>query len=264
MKNILFIFLFVSIFGFSQEEDYSKIFSNFDSIKKKEINFYLNEIIDLSQYEFIKDNNSENNNTSQNILFTLKLDSIGRFKIIYIDKKSEKLVPFFESIFKKIPSIEIKKINNTESTYISADFKLYVSLETPKFNKIKERLFSNENDSIKNITSLDIYPTFGAFKKNTDKEKSIKHFNKKISKHIKENFKYPDYAIKKGLTGKTFVFFLIEKNGAVERILSSNSHPIFQHEGIRIIKKLPKLNPGFINEKPVRVIYGLPLTFKLK
>ena len=65
------------------------------------------------------------------------------------------------------------------------------------------------------------------------------------------------------MTGKTFVFFLIEKDGIIERILSYNSHPIFQHEGIRIIKKLPKLNPGFIDEKPVWVIYSLPLTFKL-
>ena len=71
--------------------------------RKKILIFYLNEIINLSQYEFLKSNSSENNNTSQDILFTLELDSIGKFKIIYIDKNSEKLVPFFESIFEKTP-----------------------------------------------------------------------------------------------------------------------------------------------------------------
>ncbi len=114
------------------------------------------------------------------------------------------------------------------------------------------------------MKELDIYPSFEKFKKNYDKEKSLKDFNKKISKHIIDNFKYPELAAQNNITGKTLIYFAIEKDGSIERIIITDAHPILHYVGIEIITKLPRFRPGYINKEPVRVGYHLPLTFKLK
>lgn len=267
MKKIFLLFLFVSSFGFSQEEDYSKIFSNFDSIQKTNLYDHINRVINLANYVYATEKKPlDVKDSIRNILFTIKLDTIGKLNLIFNNENNEQSNLIFHNLFEKIPPIltEKNEKNKNKETYISASFKLHNNLSSEKIAKIKFDLFEKSTDTLSKINSLSIYPSFGNFKKNTNKEKSIKDFSKNLSVHINKHFKYPDYAQENGITGKTFVYFLIEKDGSVERILSYNGHPILQHAGIEIINKLPKLNPGYIDGQTVRVVYGLPLTFKLQ
>ncbi|WP_130736760.1 energy transducer TonB [Flavobacterium sp. J27] len=259
MKKITFLFLILSHFVFSQEEDYSKIFSNFDSIQKNSLTLHANQLLNVFDYNYVK---SRKDGTRQ-VIMTMKLDSIGKLNLVFIENKSSDLESFFTTILEKIPLIEISDENNAKITeeFITCKFTLHPNTDLSALSSI---LFEKETDTIKQIKNLDIYPSFGMLKKGTDKEKSMEDFNKNISKHIVRNFVYPKYARNNNITGKTFVFFIIEKEGSIERIIVTKSNPVLHFAGIDIISKLPKLNPGISEGKPIRVSYGLPLTFRLE
>ncbi|HJS00708.1 MAG TPA: energy transducer TonB [Flavobacterium sp.] len=259
MKKLVLLLFFVSTFGFSQEIEYSKIFANFDSIQKKSLPSHINRVISLINYEFVK----EKRDSSKYSEITVRLDSIGRLNLRVIDKKNNDLENFFEDIFQKIPLIEITDEDNKNviNKFITIKFTLHKNINLESWS---ESITGNIKDSIKNMKELDIYPSFGKFKKNYDKEKSLKDFNKKISKHIIDNFKYPELAIQNNITGETLIYFEIENDGSIEKIIIIGAHPILHYAGIEIITKLPIFHPGYINKEPVRVGYYLPLTFKLK
>jgi len=87
--------------------------------------------------------------------------------------------------------------------------------------------------------------------------------DEKLIAFIQGNVKYPKKDRKKGIQGRVFVQFVIEKDG------STSSHqvvrglsPSINKEAIRVIKKFPKWTPGRVNDHPVRVKYTLPFTFK--
>jgi hypothetical protein len=78
-KNICF-FLLITSSIFSQEEDFSKIFSNFDSIQKESFRSHINRVVDLTIYDYA----NKKNKKSKEILIVTKLDSLGRLSLIYI------------------------------------------------------------------------------------------------------------------------------------------------------------------------------------
>ncbi len=96
-----------------------------------------------------------------------------------------------------------------------------------------------------------------------EKNKRMECFNVFMTEHIKKHFKYPNAAARKNIQGKVFVTFLIDKEGFVEKIETKGGHALLRKEAFRIIDKLPKFIPGYQKGKPVKVRYGLPITFRL-
>jgi protein TonB len=95
--------------------------------------------------------------------------------------------------------------------------------------------------------------------------KERKHcFQEKIQEHIKINFRYPRAAIKDKIEGRVFISFIIEKDGSVNISKIRGPHPILEEEANRIFSLLPKMRPGLIRGRPVRMTMSIPLTFKLK
>ena len=81
---------------------------------------------------------------------------------------------------------------------------------------------------------------------------------------IQKNVKYPESAKDKGIEGKVYVQFVVEKDGNISdiNILRGVSKDI-DDEAVRVIKSMPKWKPGIQNGKPVRVQYTLPFKFQL-
>ena len=82
----------------------------------------------------------------------------------------------------------------------------------------------------------------------------MSNFNKKLAANI-------------GLSpGKKriFVMFKIDKKGNVKAIKTRGPHPILEVEAKRVIKMLPKLQPGYQRGKPVIVPYSLPIVFQIQ
>ena len=83
-------------------------------------------------------------------------------------------------------------------------------------------------------------------------------------KYLRDNMKYPQMARESGIQGKVFVTFVVEKDGKVTdvRVLRGIGGGC-DEEAIRVVKSMPKWNPGKQRGKPVRVQFNLPIIFKL-
>ena len=81
---------------------------------------------------------------------------------------------------------------------------------------------------------------------------------------IQKNVKYPESAKEKGLEGRVFVQFVVEKDGSLSSfdVLRGVSEDI-DAEAIRVLKAMPKWKPGMNEGKPVRVHFTMPFNFKM-
>ena len=91
-----------------------------------------------------------------------------------------------------------------------------------------------------------------------------KCFQEQIQKHIARNFRYPEEAQLKGIQGRVFVLFVITKEGYVDAIRTKGPDPILEAEARRIISLLPRMTPGMVDGKKVRVPFSAPIIFKLQ
>ena len=81
---------------------------------------------------------------------------------------------------------------------------------------------------------------------------------------IQKNVKYPESAKDKGLEGKVYVQFVVEKDGRLSsfNVLRGVSDDI-DAEAIRVLKMMPKWKPGMKDGKAVKVQYVMPFNFKM-
>ena len=106
-----------------------------------------------------------------------------------------------------------------------------------------------------------IPPVFPGCEKKKNKRKC---FQEKILRHISKNFQYPKIAIKERIQGIVYVQFIIDTDSSVTRIRARGPHKILEREAYRIISKLPKITPGKIKGRPVRVPFTIPITFRIE
>ena len=77
------------------------------------------------------------------------------------------------------------------------------------------------------------------------------------------NIKYPG-GPDDCVSGKIIVSFVIEKDGTVsDAKVVRKLHPAFDEEALRVVKLMPKWEPGRQEGKPVRVQFHLPINFSL-
>lgn len=83
-------------------------------------------------------------------------------------------------------------------------------------------------------------------------------------KYIQTNLQYPEAAKAKGIEGRIFVEYVIEKDGSISgaKILKGLNAEC-DKEAIRLVMNAEKWVPGKIDGKVVRVKMALPLNFKL-
>lgn len=81
---------------------------------------------------------------------------------------------------------------------------------------------------------------------------------------IKDNMHYPPLAVENGVQGNVVVMFVVTKTGQVGEVkVVRSKDPDLDREAIRIIKSMPRFEPGKQNGRPVHVWFTLPVRFKL-
>lgn len=81
---------------------------------------------------------------------------------------------------------------------------------------------------------------------------------------IASKVRYPIEAQKSKIQGKVFVKFVVERDGSISNVeILKSSHKLLSEEAIRVVKSMPKWNPGENEGKFVRVRYNIPINFKL-
>lgn len=82
---------------------------------------------------------------------------------------------------------------------------------------------------------------------------------------VGQHIKYPVVALGNGVQGEVEVTFIIDKEGNVQSPTVTRSvDPSLDREALRLIKSMPKWNPGKQNGQVVNVRYRIPITFKLQ
>ncbi len=82
-----------------------------------------------------------------------------------------------------------------------------------------------------------------------------------LAKHMQ----YPPMAAENGIQGRVTVGFVVEKNGTISNVrVLRGVDPSLDKEAVRVVKSMPKWNPGMQNGEPVRVNYTVPVNFKLQ
>ena len=88
-------------------------------------------------------------------------------------------------------------------------------------------------------------------------------FNEMMQQHISKNFKYPIEAQELDLQGRVNLMFTIDTNGKVDNIEKRGPHYLLEDEAVRIINKLPIMQPGLKNGELVNMSYSIPISFRL-
>lgn len=81
---------------------------------------------------------------------------------------------------------------------------------------------------------------------------------------ISENIKYPELAKTSAQYGKVYVAFKVQEDGSLIDIeITKGISPELNEEALRIVKAMPKWNPGTKGGQPTIIRYYIPIEFKL-
>ena len=83
--------------------------------------------------------------------------------------------------------------------------------------------------------------------------------------YLDKNIKYPAKAVKNKIQGRVIVQFIVDEKGRLSDIkVAKKVEPYLDAEAVRVVKAMPRWNPGMQNGKAVKVRYTLPVTFRLR
>ncbi|MBN2596462.1 energy transducer TonB [Labilibaculum sp.] len=89
--------------------------------------------------------------------------------------------------------------------------------------------------------------------------------NLELQRYIAMSVRYPIEAQQKGITGRVFVTFVINKDGrAVGVRIIRSADPLLDAEAIRVVRCMPEWKPGRQEGELVNVSYTIPITFYLQ
>lgn len=82
--------------------------------------------------------------------------------------------------------------------------------------------------------------------------------------HLRKNIRYPSLAIDNSIQGVVYVKFIVNKDGSVCDIaIARGVDPLLDEEAMRVVRTVPRWNPGKIRGMPVRSIFTVPIRFQL-
>ncbi len=158
----------------------------------------------------------------------------------------------------KEDKIEAPKVKSEELEIVKDDYK---EKEGEKEDEKKDIVVPDlVNLNVKEEVKEDDTPKFGA-----DKMPEYVGGIDKLFKYLSANIKYPEDARRVGIEGKVHVQFVVNKNGEIKDVkILHGVNKWLDEEALRVVKGMPKWEPGKQHGKPVSVYYTLPISFKLK
>lgn len=83
--------------------------------------------------------------------------------------------------------------------------------------------------------------------------------------YLRDNIKYPTVAAENGVQGRVVVGFVVERDGSITDVnILRSVDPSLDREAMRVVKSMPRWNPGKQNGSAVRVKYQVPVSFRLQ
>ncbi len=237
----------------------------------------------------VKKNPNKNLNRNRILYFQIGLSLVLLLLLISVEWKSYtkpikseqvdyKIVTFEEMPVVKLPKEKVtpkSKVQKPTEEFKEVDDETVTSKDDPIFEEPKTEFDPDEvlvnlkpvdEEPIKElpyelVQDVPIFPGCEVYKDNVERKTCM---NKKLYKFIGKHFD-TQLASELGLEGqhKIFTQFKVSHTGKVEFINARASHPKLKTEAQRVIELLPEMIPGKQRLKPVDVIFGLPINFKI-
>ncbi|MDO5980730.1 energy transducer TonB [Flavivirga spongiicola] len=172
----------------------------------------------------------------------------------YVFSKNDANNAALENWYANKEFLNMLSVGNRSKTFIADAKKAEIE------NKKAKNKVINKNIAIP-FDLIELSPIFpGCERKEIGESKQC--FQKKIRSHIANNFRYPEEALRNDIEGRVFIMFNIDSNGHVVNVKSRGPDKSLEEEAERMIKLLPKMQPGKQQGQTVKVSYGLPIAFK--
>jgi protein TonB len=82
--------------------------------------------------------------------------------------------------------------------------------------------------------------------------------------YLSESIDYPQMAKEAGVEGKVYVQFVVEKDGSITDVkVIRGAQKQLDQEALRVIEEMDNWIPGSQNGKKVRVLFTIPINFKI-
>ena len=115
------------------------------------------------------------------------------------------------------------------------------------------------------IATVQHKPIFPGCEGLKTEEERFQCFNEKLILFVQQNVEYPRAQKEMGIQGKPIISFQIDKNGNVTDLsIARSADPALDKAAVKALSGLPKMEPAKNNGLPVKVIYSVPITFKLR
>ena len=89
--------------------------------------------------------------------------------------------------------------------------------------------------------------------------------NSALMAYLNSNVKYPVVAQENGVQGRVVISFVVERDGSITDVQVVKSvDPSLDREAARVVRSMPRWNPGKQNGQAVRVKYDVPVSFRLQ
>jgi TonB family protein len=122
-----------------------------------------------------------------------------------------------------------------------------------------------EEGEVNSFSVVERVPIFTGCEDLEENEELKRCFQINILKHVAGEFKFPKEAIKKGIQGRVYINFIVEKDGSIQGIeVVRGAHPLLDIESMRVVSLLPEIQPAIQRGKPVRISFTLPINAKLR
>jgi TonB family protein len=132
--------------------------------------------------------------------------------------------------------------------------------------------FELSNSKKDHVVLLDEYPQYTPciYEKDrpllaVEQNPEFKGGYKVMEKYLKDKMIYPISAKKEGIQGIVFVQFVVERNGKITNVkILRGIDKACDEEVIRLVKSMPHWVPGRQDGKVARVLFAIPVKFKLE
>jgi protein TonB len=137
---------------------------------------------------------------------------------------------------------EPEEVKTEEKTDIKSDSTGYSHGQTP------DGIGSSDATGI--FTTLDVYPKFPGG------EQALLYF-------LRSNVRYPAASLKMGIQGEVMILFIVESDGSISHVsILKGIGKECDEEAVRVIKSMPRWEPGRRHGRSVKVLLRIPILFK--
>jgi len=97
----------------------------------------------------------------------------------------------------------------------------------------------------------------------TDEMPSFPGGAEAFQKFLRKELKYPEDALRRGVSGRVFIRFLVTDEGRIrDAEIVKGLGSGLDEEALRLVRIMPWWTPGRVNGQPVWVSYTMPILFR--